>query len=154
MSNKISPERKSLYYIGMGLIVLGFILFFSSFFIAFNDDGFNPFYDSGMPPFFKRALIGMICIIVGGILMNIGARGAAGSGVILDPEKARDDLKPYSSAAGGMISDVIENIDVVNDRRTSQDKKEVIHIVKVKCQSCGELNDEDAKFCKSCGDKI
>ena len=138
----------------MGLMVLGVILFFSSFFTTFNDNIFDPFYHSGMPPFFKRALIGMICIIVGGVLMNIGARGAAGSGVILDPEKARDDLKPYSSAAGGMISDVLENIDVVKEKRTSQDKKEVIHVVKVKCQSCGELNDEDAKFCKSCGEKI
>lgn len=153
LSNKISNERKALYYIGMGLIVLGFILFISSFFTFFTDD-YNPFYDSGMPPFFKRAIMGMICIIVGGILMNIGARGAAGSGVILDPEKARDDLKPYSSAAGGVISDVIENIDIAKEKRTSLDKKEIVHIIKVKCQSCGELNDEDAKFCKSCGGKM
>lgn len=152
MSNKISKERKALYYIGMGLIVLGFILFFSSFFI-FNK-GFDPFFNSGMPPFFKRALIGMICIIVGSVLMNIGARGAAGSGIILDPEKARKDLKPFSSASGGIINDVIENIDIVRERKTSHDKKEVLQIVKVKCQSCGELNDEDAKFCKSCGNKI
>ena len=152
MSNKISKERKALYYLGMGLIVLGFILFISSFFIF--GSGFDPFFDSGMPSFFQRALIGMICIIVGSVLMNIGARGAAGSGIILDPEKARDDLKPYSSAAGGMINDVIENIDVVKEKKTSRDKKEILQIVKVKCQSCGELNDEDAKFCKSCGGKI
>lgn len=152
MSNKISKERKALYYIGMGLIVLGFILFLSSFFVSFS--GFDPFINSGMPSFFKRALIGMICIIVGSVLMNIGARGTAGSGIILDPEKAREDLKPYSSATGGMINDVIENIDIVKNKKTSHDKKETLQIVKVKCQSCGELNDEDAKFCKSCGDMI
>ena len=154
MSNKISNERKALYYIGLGLIVFGFILFISSFFVGFSGLGrFDPF-NSGMPSFFKRALIGMICIIVGSVLMNIGARGAAGFGIILDPEKARKDLKPFSSATGGMINDVIENIDIVREKKTSHDKKEILQIVKVKCQSCGELNDEDAKFCKSCGDKI
>ena len=136
----------------MGLIILGFILFISSFFV--NDMGYDPFFISGMPPFFKRALLGMICIIAGGVFMNIGARGVAGSGVILDPEKARDDLKPYSSAAGGMINDIIENIDIVKEKKASEDNKQILQIVKVRCQSCGELNDEDAKFCKSCGDRI
>jgi hypothetical protein len=154
LSKQITPERKVLYYLGMALMVLGVILFFSSFFTIFNDTSYDPFFDLGIPPFFKRALIGMICIIVGKILMTIGARGAAGSGVILDPEKARDDLKPYSSAAGGMISDVIENIDLVKERGLSEGEKEIVHIIKVKCQSCGQLNDEDAKFCKSCGGKI
>jgi len=151
LSNKISSERKTLYYIGMGMVGLGFILFISGFFV--NDVGFDPFFDAGMPSFFKRALAGMICIIAGSILMNIGANGAAGSGIILDPEKARDDLKPYSSAAGGIINDVIENIDIVKER-TIRDKDEILQIVKVRCQSCGELNDEDARFCKSCGGKM
>lgn len=152
MSNKISNERKALYYIGLGLIVLGVILFFSSFFAV--NDGFDPFFAPGMPSFFKRALIGMICMIVGSILMNIGAKGAAGSGLILDPDKARDDLKPYTSAAGGMINDVIENIDIVKDKKLINENKEVQQIVKIKCRNCGELNDEDSKFCKSCGEKM
>lgn len=38
--------------------------------------------------------------------------------------------------------------------KTSRGKDEILQIVKVKCQSCGELNDEDAQFCKSCGGKI
>lgn len=146
MSNKISNERKAIYYIGMALIGLGIILFFSSFFSFINIDleDFNP----GIPTFFKRALIGMICIFVGSVLMKLGARGAAGSGVILDPEKAREDLKPYSSAAGGILNDAIENIDKLKD------KKEDKEVIKVRCRSCGELNDEDAKFCKSCGERI
>lgn len=152
MSNKISNERKALYYIGLGLIVLGAILFLSSFFAV--NDGFDPFYDSGMPSFFKKALIGMICMIVGAVLTNIGAKGAAGSGLILDPDKARDDLKPYTSAAGGMINDVIENIDIVKDRSFNQENKEIKQIVKIKCRNCGELNDEDASFCKSCGERM
>ena len=146
MSNKISNERKAIYYIGIGFMVLGVVLFMSSFFTVFSDH--DMFFD-GPPAFFKRALVGMICIIVGGILSSIGAKGAAGSGLILDPEKAREDLKPYTSAAGGMINDVIENIDSVKNK--DQIQKETKEIIKVRCKDCGELNDEDAKFCKKCG---
>lgn len=152
MSNNVSDERKALYYIGMGLVILGVILFFSGFFIEYNE--FEPFFNTGMPPSFKRALMGMICMIIGSILMNVGAKGAAGSGIILDPDKAREDLKPYSSAAGGMINDVIENIDIVKGKNITNNKMETREIVKIKCRACGELNDEDANFCKSCGDKM
>ena len=96
----------------------------------------------------------MICIVAGSVLMNIGAKGAAGSGIILDPDRAREDLKPYSSAAGGMISDVIENIDIVKEKKKEDDTKASQEIIKIRCRACGELNDEDAKFCKSCGDRM
>lgn len=151
MSNKISNERKSIYYLGLGLTVLGVVLFMSSFFIGASEMDLGFGMDMGMPSFFKVALIGMICIMVGGVLMNIGAKGAAGSGLILDPEKARDDLKPYSSAAGGMISDAMENIDLSKIKEKNKGGKELI---KIRCRSCGELNDEDSKFCKSCGERI
>ena len=85
-------------------------------------------------------------MVIGGIFTNIGSKGAAGSGIILDPEKAREDLKPFNSAKGEMINDVIENIDVV--KNINHEQKEII---KVRCRNCGELNDEDAKFCKNCG---
>ena len=108
MSNKISEERKALYYIGMILIVIGFILFISNIFTFGNDDMFF----QGPSTFMARPLVGMICIIIGSILMNIGKKGTAGSGLILDPEKAREDLKPHSIAKGKMINDAIENIDI------------------------------------------
>jgi rRNA maturation endonuclease Nob1 len=47
-----------------------------------------------------------------------------------------------------MINDVISNIDVVDKITKPNEEKEVI---KIRCRSCGSLNDEDAKFCKSCG---
>jgi hypothetical protein len=93
----------------------------------------------------------MILIIAGGIVSNIGARGAAGSGLILDPEQAREDLKPFNEARGGMINDVISNIDIVDKITHTQETKEII---KIKCRNCGGLNDEDAKFCKGCGHEL
>ncbi len=87
-------------------------------------------------------------MVIGGIIQNVGAKGSAGSGMILDPDKAREDLKPYNEAMGGMLNDVISNVDVLDDMIKKPEEKEVI---KIRCRNCQGLNDEDAKFCKSCG---
>ena len=146
---KISKERKATYYVGIGMIGLGFILFISVFFSAasFMNDPFG----GSRGPSFENPVIGMVLMIVGSIIMNIGAKGTAGSGLLLDPEKAREDLKPFNEAKGGMINDVISNIDVI-DQITNSD--EVREVIKIKCRSCGSLNDEDARFCKSCGKEL
>lgn len=148
--SKINKSRKVTYYIGMGMMIIGFVLFISVFFsfaTAFSD----PFSMlSGGGPSFSNSILGMILMIAGGIVMNIGAKGAAGSGLILDPEQSREDLKPFNEARGGMINDVISNIDAV-DKFVNPSEKEVI---KVRCNSCKALNDEDAKFCKECGNAL
>lgn len=151
MSDKISSERKAIYYTGMVLMVIGFILFISTFFtFAFGFGDFNvPSELSFLSP-----IIGMVLIIIGNILMAIGRKGVAGSGIILDPEKERDDLKPFSSAKGKMINDVVENIDIVNEVGKKMSKEDVKEVVKIKCRNCGALNDEDSKYCKSCGREI
>lgn len=146
---KISKQRKVTYYIGMIMIIIGFLLFISVFFSIAGFMG-NPFFPRKMFSF-GNAIIGMLLMIVGSVVMNIGSRGAAGSGILLDPEQAREDLKPFHEAKGGMIDDVISNIDSLNQFTKSSGTKEVI---KIRCQSCGSLNDEDAKFCKGCGKEI
>lgn len=151
--SKISKERKITYYIGMGIMVVGFILFISVFFTIagfFNDpiDSFNNF---GRRPPVMNGIVGMLLIIVGAVVSNIGAKGVAGSGLKLDPEEAREDLKPFNEAKGGMINDVISNIDAIEHITRPQAPKE---IVKIKCRKCSTLNDEDAKFCKSCGELL
>lgn len=145
--SKIPKERKITYYIGIGMIILGFLLFISVFFAGFNFLN-NP---AGLMHSFKNAPIGMVLFIVGAILMNVGAKGAAGSGLLLDPDKAREDLKPFNEAKGEMINDVISNIDIVEQMTKSHEQKETI---KIRCRSCGSLNDEDAKYCKSCGKEL
>lgn len=146
---KITNERKATYYIGIGMMVLGFILFISVFFqtASFMND---PFAHGGGPSF-TNAIIGMVLIIAGGVIMNIGAKGAAGSGLILDPDKAREDLKPFNEAKGEMINDMITKIDAVENLTKPYKEKEVI---KVRCRGCECLNDEDAKFCKECGKEL
>ena len=112
MGKQISENRKAAYYIGMILIVVGFVLFFSVLFEGVssvsNGPSFGPggLQDSGPNP--ATALIGMVLVVVGGILRSVGARGLAGSGAILDPEQAKEELEPYSRAAGGMAKDFLE----------------------------------------------
>jgi hypothetical protein len=147
---KLSNQRKATYYIGMGMTILGFLLFISMFFSIAGMMN-RPVFGSSSMPSFSRPIIGMLFMIGGQFLMRLGARGAAGSGMILDPDRAREDFKPYTEAAGGMINDVIENIDSIHHPSEPSEGKDII---KVRCLSCGTLNDEDAKFCKSCGKEI
>jgi hypothetical protein len=147
--SKITNQRKITYYIGMGMIIVGFLLFMSVFLSVASFMDNTSFTSSG--PSFKNAIIGMILMISGTFVSNIGAKGAAGSGLVLDPDKAREDLKPFNEAKGAMINDVISNIDIVDDLVHTHTEKEVI---KIRCRSCGSLNDEDAKFCKNCGKEI
>ncbi|MBC8405966.1 MAG: hypothetical protein H8E15_12110 [Planctomycetes bacterium] len=150
MANKISGGRKTAYYLG-GIISLIGLLTFLSIFIstAMNFGDFDNF-DSDASSFILRGVLGMLMIIIGSVIRGIGARGLAGSGVILDPEKAREELKPYSRMAGGMVKDVLEEADINLGRGGGEPQKVVV----VKCRACGFLNEEDSKFCQDCGDRM
>ncbi len=63
----------------------------------------------------------------------------------MNPEKAREELKPYSRMAGGMVKDVLDEADI----HLGGGKPE--RVVMIKCPACGKLNEEDSKFCQECG---
>jgi hypothetical protein len=96
-----------------------------------------------------RAIGGMVLIVVGQIISNIGARGLAGSGAILDPKRAREDLSPYSKMAGGMLSDALDEANLSEHLGNRGER-----VVMIKCASCGKLNEEDSKFCQECGSRL
>lgn len=143
MSKKeISSERKNLYYAGMAVTGIGILLFLSTFLTFMNPESF---FTSGNPgSFMIRPFIGVLLIAAGSGMRTIAARGTAGSGLVLDPKKAREDLSPWTSMAGGMLKDALDETDLST-------KKEVI---KIRCKNCEELNDEDAKYCKNCGEEL
>lgn len=149
---KISNERKAMYYIGMGIMGVGAILFVSVFFEGAKAMN-SPMMMEMDTSIMTRPIIGIIMMVVGGVVMNVGAKGAAGSGLLLDPNRAREDMKPFNEAKGGMINDVISNIDVVQNMTKPQTHQER-EIIKVRCKNCSGLNDEDAQFCKSCGKQM
>lgn len=144
MASQISDERKGAYYLGGVLMAIGGLLFFSVFVTgAMHFGNFSNFESDARSEMF-RALGGMALLILGGVVRGIGARGLAGSGVVLDPEKARQELEPYSRMAGGMVKDALDAADVPVGGKS-------VKVVVIKCRGCGALNDEDAKFCKACG---
>lgn len=109
---QVPGERKAIYYVGLVLIVIGMLLFFSVFISAAVGFGRpmggmgTPFDDFG--GIALRGFIGIVMAMVGSLLMNLGARGLAGSGVVLDPQQARKDLEPWSRMAGGMVKDAVD----------------------------------------------
>ena len=105
---QISPERKGIYYLGTTLMVVGFLTFGSVFITAalhFGD--FSNFEERGRS-MMLRAFSGIGLIVLGGVFAGVGRMGAAGSGVILDPEKAREDVEPWSRMTGGVVKDVLD----------------------------------------------
>lgn len=147
-SKDISPQRKVLYYGGMALIAIGLLLFLSVFLSTATSFGNPAAFDIG-PTFMLRSIIGIILIIAGGFLRSIGARGLAGSGVVLDPQRAREDLSPYTGAIGGMARDAVDAFKA-NGTETSGEAPQVM----VRCRQCKALNREDAKFCDQCGEEL
>lgn len=142
---EISDGRKTAYYIGIAITIFGFLMFLSVFVTgALNFGNFDNFAgrarNSGL-----RAVGGMVLIIVGSIIRGIGARGLAGSGVVLDPHQARDDLHPYTNAAGGMVRDVLDGADI--DLPNTEESQ----VILIRCNDCRKLNEETDKFCSECG---
>ena len=164
MSNdhKIPEDRAMLYYLGNILIVVGFLLFVSVIIqgisLVNSGPGFPPSAGSPFDPMnrshrsnepnFMVALAGMGLVLVGGICRSVGAAGLAGSGILIDPERQREELKPWSKMAGGMLSDALEEVE------TSPEDAVPVEVVKVRCRSCRALNDENAKFCDQCGEPL
>lgn len=154
--HSIAPERQAIYYGGMVVMGIGVLMFLSTFviFIA-NFGNFDHFTErartSGM-----LAFGGMGLMVVGAILQGIGKQGLAGSGIVLDPKQAREDLEPWNRMAGGMTNDALQEVDLVRklEDRLDATPEAAPAAVKVRCPACRELNDEDAKFCKKCGNAM
>lgn len=105
---QISDKRKAVYYAGIILAAIGFLSFGSVFISgAMHFGDFSNFEARGRSMAI-RAVLGMGMMIFGAILASVGRAGAAGSGIILDPEKAREDVEPWSRMTGGVIKDALD----------------------------------------------
>ena len=109
---QISPGRKVVFYFGVGLSVLGFVVFISVFFSAAGGMGEMRGVEGGMSSMMMRAIVGMVMMMVGGVMTGIGRMGLAGAGVVLDPELARRDVEPWARMAGGVVKDAMDEAGV------------------------------------------
>lgn len=109
MANKqISARRKGIYYAGLWLGVLGGLSFGSVFVSAALHFGDFSNFDEQARSMTMRAVLGMGMMIAGSVVATVGLKGAAGSGVLLDPEKAREDIEPWSRMGGGVLKDALD----------------------------------------------
>ncbi|MBN1916297.1 MAG: SHOCT domain-containing protein [Verrucomicrobia bacterium] len=108
----VSEERKTVYYIGMVLMILGFLTFGSVFVTGACNFGDFDSFETDARSSMIRGIVGMAMMIVGGIVQGIGRLGMAGSGVVLNPERAREGMEPWSRMTGGMIKDALDEASV------------------------------------------
>ncbi len=146
MNDQISPERKTAYYAGTAIAAFGLLMFLSVFVThALNFGNFQDF-DGQVRSSMFRSIGGMVLMMVGQGIRAVGARGFAGSGVILDPDRARKELKPYSKIVGGMVVDALDESGIPEKFSERGER-----VVMIRCTACGKLNEEDSKFCQECG---
>ncbi|HZW02926.1 MAG TPA: hypothetical protein VFF68_03295, partial [Anaerolineaceae bacterium] len=103
-----SEARKGIYYLGIALIAIGVVSFLSVFVSAIRTMGDFGNFGGTMQSVGVRSFGGILMVIVGSVLMRVGARGVAGSGIILDPKRSREDMEPWSRMAGGMLNDALD----------------------------------------------
>lgn len=119
-TRNISPQRKAVYYAGIGLMVVGFLTFGSVFVTGAMNFGDFSNFEARARSSAMRGVVGMGLMIVGGILAAVGSRGLAGSGVVIDPEQARKDLEPWSRMAGGVIKDALDETGLVSAGKSDE----------------------------------
>ncbi|WP_165069706.1 zinc ribbon domain-containing protein [Paludisphaera rhizosphaerae] len=153
----VAFERKALYYAGMAVGAAGFLLFASNFLFIASGFGDPTAMVGGARGFIWRALGGMALVVAGQAMRNVGARGLAGSGMMLNPGQARRDMEPWSRMGGGMMNDALDEVPVVRDavaRLGDPEGARVVEVVRVRCPHCKSLNDEHDRFCGQCGERL
>jgi len=108
----LTPPRKGLYYGGMVLTGLGFILFSYTFVSHLGRMGDFTDFSLRVQTGMATAFAGMACLGIGQLLMKLGKTGWAGSGLKLDPQQARRDLEPWSRLTGGMLKDALDEAEI------------------------------------------
>jgi len=156
MGRQISPERKGLYTAGLVMQVIGGCLFGLPFIgvigtMIFAASGNDPDF-MFVAVAFGLGFLGFALIGIGGGMRGVAARGVAGSGLVLDPDKARQDLEPWTRMGGGMVKDALDEADINLNNLGGGAQPE--KVVMIKCRECGKLNEEDSKFCQECGKPI
>lgn len=110
-----------MYLLGQILMLVGFLTFASVFLTSAMNFGNFENFENRTRSTALRAFAGMAMLMAGGVLLGVGRAGLAGSGVVLDPEQAREDLEPWSRMTGGMVKDAIEESGIALGQQSGVD---------------------------------
>jgi hypothetical protein len=142
----VPQHRKTLYYVGVAVSVLGLLLFLSTFVTFCTHFGEFSGFEQRAKEVMGTAIAGVVLLVAGTWLVRLGRSGLAGAGVVLDPEQAREDLEPWSRMAGGMVGDALDEAGLKVERGAPA--------IKVRCGQCKALNDEHDRYCGQCGQPL
>ncbi len=141
-NGEISEGRKLTYYLGLVLLLAGIltcVISFASLVGGCGDRSFsgeyntfhlpggvriqetNDVFSSRVPAGFLAFFGGMVMMMGGSALMYVGRSGVAGSGLVLSPKDAREDLKPWSKMTGGMMQDALEETTLLRPKPVEED---------------------------------
>lgn len=79
--NEVPMWRQVLYYFGLVLVLIGFLLFFSVFISFIKTFGDFPDFEHRARNEMTRAFCGVVLAWIGEFLRRVGSRGLSGSGV-------------------------------------------------------------------------
>jgi len=142
---QFSPLRKLVFYGGYLFMAGGLVLCLAAAIPVLS--GSLSFTPGFLFSLFVRALAGMALVGLGLFLRRLGILGPAGSVLVLDAQRARADLEPWSRAAGGLLDAALSEVDA---KRLAGRPPEIL----VRCPRCGALNDEAARYCDQCGGRL
>ena len=129
MAKRISTGRQTTFYVGAGISLVGVLLFGSVFVSGCMNFGDFSNFEAETKSSMFRAILGMVLVVSGGVIQRVGARGLAGAGVILDPERAREELEPFSRQGGGMAKDALDEAGIQLGKGSGP-------AIMVRCQAC------------------
>lgn len=159
----VETWRKVAYYVGLALTAIGVVLFAVPFTTVFwpreqifsmlaNDGPFRP-----MAPGF----LGFGLILIGQLLRNLGRKGLAGSGLLLSPQGETRDNEPWDRSKGHRVANAVDEFqDNIGGQSAGvasflgAAQAQPVEVVKVRCRSCGYLDNESDRFCGKCGQPL
>ena len=166
------PIRKGLIFIGLIILMIGLALTaigFSAMFSTPNEpagseDEFNTRTQSSFTGF-GMVGAGFFLVFIGGVLLAIGfgaghSRYYGGTRSSVNWSggmgKPANEFPQEGDNVGTSRPPQVEDEDNEADENDHEGREKAPEkeVVKVKCQECGHLEDEDAEFCSKCGKRI
>src|SRR5262245_33530297 len=154
------PVRTALGYLGTALLVVGGLLFLSTFFTAaLNFGNFDNFEERGRS-MGLRAVSGMTLMIIG-IFVSAAASGRRGRSFSETSDGAKNAVREMAALAAGLKEGAkpqpvhCQYCNSLNDPGSVKCANCGAALAgERRCAACGKPNNPDAHFCNQCGKSL
>jgi hypothetical protein len=127
---KITTLRKAIYYIGIGMVVFGFMPFIYELFQIGRFMN-NPFEYNDTASYINL-VFGMASMVAGTFVM-LGTRGTTDTSLLIVSEKGREGLKVSNKPKEKETNDAASNVDNAKNKLYVVKKKRNKKMQKLKC---------------------